>query len=161
MVDLSDSEVSSTCNENDYDDLYDAFQQLLVKSCKLDTAYRKLKSEFKELQNKLEKSLSEEEILKNKMSTLENIEKEIVECASCKRYMFDICILEKHLEDALENKYSEKLALKKNPNRNKYAPNYNKKKKNLKSLGRKRNCLLYECMCGYLFLLHEKGSYFK
>ena len=27
-----DNEVSSTCNENDYDDLYDAFQQLLVNS---------------------------------------------------------------------------------------------------------------------------------
>jgi len=34
--DLSNSEVSSTCNENDYNDLYDAFQQLLVKSSKLD-----------------------------------------------------------------------------------------------------------------------------
>jgi len=64
--DVSDSEVSSTYNENDYDDLYDAFQQLLVKSSKLDTAHRKLKFEFKELQNKLEKSLEEEEILKIK-----------------------------------------------------------------------------------------------
>jgi len=112
--DVSNSEVSSTCNENDYGDLYDVFQQFLVKSSKLDIAHRKLKSEFKELQNKLEKSLKEEEILKNKISTLENKEKEIVECASCKSYMFDICILEKHLDDALENKNSEKLALKKN-----------------------------------------------
>jgi len=55
--DVFDSEVSSTCNENDYDDLYDAFQQLLVKSSKLNIAHRKLKSEFKELQNKLKKSL--------------------------------------------------------------------------------------------------------
>jgi len=60
--DLFKSEVSSTYNENNYDDLCDAFQQLLVKSSKLDTAHRKLKSEFKELQNKLEKSLEEEEI---------------------------------------------------------------------------------------------------
>jgi len=36
---------------------------LLVKSSKLDTTHRKLKFEFKKLQNKLEKSL-EEEILK-------------------------------------------------------------------------------------------------
>ena len=60
---------------------------------------------------------------------LENKEKEIVECASCKSYMFNICILEKHLEDALENKNSEKLDLKKNPNKNKHAHNYNKKNK--------------------------------
>ena len=44
-------------NENDYDDLYDALQQLLVKSSKLDTAHRKLKSDFKDLQSKYEKSL--------------------------------------------------------------------------------------------------------
>jgi len=113
--DVSDSEVSSTCNENDYDDLYDAFHQFLVKSSKL--------------QNKFEKSLKEEEILKNKISTLENKEKEIVECAFCKSYMFDICILEKHLEDALENKIFEKLALKKNSNKNKHAHNCNKKNK--------------------------------
>ena len=60
--DVFDSEVSSTCNENDYKDLYDAFQQLLFKYSKLDTAHKKLKSEFKELQNKLKKSLEEEEI---------------------------------------------------------------------------------------------------
>jgi len=132
--DVSDSEVSSTCNENDYDDLYDAFQQLLLKSSKLDTAHKKLKSEFKELQNKLEKSLEEEEILKNKISTLE---KEIVECAFCKSYMFDICILEKHLEDALENKNSKKLALKKNSNKNSHAHNCNKKNKT------KRTCRVW------------------
>jgi len=34
--DLSNSEASSTCNENDYD----AFQQLFVKSSKLDIAHR-------------------------------------------------------------------------------------------------------------------------
>jgi len=43
--------------------------------------------------------------------------------------MFDICILEKQLEDALENKNCEKPTLKKNPNRNRYAPNYNNKNK--------------------------------
>jgi len=63
------------------------------------------------------------------MSTLENNEKEIFECASYKSYMFDICILEKQLEDALENKNYEKPTLKKNPNRNRYSPNYNKKNK--------------------------------
>jgi len=72
--DSSDSEVSS-CGENDYDALYDAFQQLLVKSSKLDTAHRKLKCDFKDLQSKFEKSLEEEEILKNKISILENKEK--------------------------------------------------------------------------------------
>jgi len=35
---------------------------------------------------------------------LENREIETVECASCKSYMFDLMILEKQLEDALENK---------------------------------------------------------
>jgi len=126
--DDSDNEVSSTCNENDYDDLYDAFQQLLVKSSKLDTAHRKLKYDFKDLQSKFEKSL-EEEILKNKISILENKEKEIGECASCKSYMFDICILEKRLKDALENKNCEKFDLKKNPNKIKHAHNHNKKNK--------------------------------
>jgi len=90
-----DSEVSSTCNENDYDDLCDAFQPLLVKSSKLDTTHKKLKYDFKDSQSKFKKPLEEEEILKNKISTLENKEKEIVECASCKSYMFDICILKK------------------------------------------------------------------
>ena len=52
-----DSEVNSTCIENDYDDLYDVVQQLLVKSSKLDTAHRKLKYDFKDLQSKFEKSL--------------------------------------------------------------------------------------------------------
>jgi len=127
--DDSDSEVNSTCNENNYDDLYDAFQQLLVKSSKLDTAHRKLKSDFKDLQNKFEISLEEKEILKNKISILENKEKETVECASCKSYMFDICILEKHLEDALENNNYEKFDLKKNPNKIEHAHNYNKKNK--------------------------------
>jgi len=93
--DDSDFEVNSTCNENDYDDMYDVFQQLLVKYSKLDTAHKKLKSDFKDLQSKFEKSFKEEEFLKNKISILENEEKETVECASCKSYMFDICILEK------------------------------------------------------------------
>jgi len=38
-------------------DLYDPFQQFFVKSSKLDTTHRKLKSDFKELQSKFEKSL--------------------------------------------------------------------------------------------------------
>jgi len=44
------------------DDLYDAFQQLLVKSSKLDTTHKKLKNNFKELQNKFETSIEEENI---------------------------------------------------------------------------------------------------
>jgi len=122
-----DSEVNSTCHKNDYDDLYDAFQQLLIKSSKLDIAHKKLKSDFKDLQSKFEKSLEEEELLKNKISNLEN--KETVECASCKSYMFDICILKKHLEDALENKNCEKFKIKKNPNKTKHAHNHSFKKK--------------------------------
>jgi len=59
--DDSDSEVSSTCNENDYDDLYDAFQQLPVKSSKLDNTHKKLKYDFKDLQSKFEKSLLKKE----------------------------------------------------------------------------------------------------
>jgi len=47
--------------------------------------------------------------------------------------MFDICILEKHFEDALENKNSKKLALKKNSNKIRYAHNYNKKTKTKRS----------------------------
>jgi len=108
---------------------------LLVKYSKLDTSHRKLKFEFTELQNNFEKSLEEEEIFKNKISTLENKEKEIVECASCKSYMFDICILEKHLEDALENKNSKKLAHKKNSNKNRHAHNCNMKNKTKKTRG--------------------------
>ena len=119
--DDSDSEVNSTCIENDYDD----FQQLLVKSSKLDITHKKLKSDFKDLQSKFEKSLKKEEFLKNKISILENKEKETIECASCKRYMFDICILEKHLEDTLENKNYEKFDLMKNPNKTKHAHNHN------------------------------------
>ena len=76
----------------------------------MDTAHKKLKYDFKDLQCKFEKSLEKEEFLKNKISILE---KENVECASCKSYMFDICILEKHLEDALENKNCEKFDLRK------------------------------------------------
>jgi len=80
---------------------------------------------------------------------------------TCLIYVF----WKKHLEDALENKNSEKLALKKIPNKNKHAHNYNTKNitKRTQSLCRKRNFLLYECTCiyCYLFLLHEKGSYFK
>jgi len=67
--------------------------------------------------------------LKSKISILENKEKEVVECASCKSYMFDICILEKHLEDALENKNCEKFDLKKNPNKTKHAHNHSFKNK--------------------------------
>ena len=80
--------------------MYDAFQQLLHKSSKLDVAHKKLKSDFKDLQNKFKKSLKEEEILKNKISILENKEDENVECTSCKSYMFDLNILEKQVEDA-------------------------------------------------------------
>ena len=90
--DSSDSEVTS-CGENDYDALYDAFQQFLFKSSKLDVAHKKLKFDFKELQSKFEKSLEEEEVLKNKISIVENKESEIIECASCKSYMFDLNIL--------------------------------------------------------------------
>jgi len=57
--------------------------------------HRKLKSEYKTLQKKFEKSLEEDEILKNKISILENKETKNVECASCKSYMFDINTLEK------------------------------------------------------------------
>jgi len=90
--DDSDNEVSSTCNGNDYDDLYDAFQQLLVKSSKLDTAHRKLKYDFKDLQSKFEKSLKEEEILKNKISILETKKKKLLNVlpvkVTCLIYVF-------------------------------------------------------------------------
>ena len=49
--------------------------------------------------------------------------------------MFDICILEKHLENTLENKNSEKLDLKKNPNKNKHAHNHNYKNKTKRTRG--------------------------
>jgi len=78
----SNIEVSSCSNDNDYDSLYDAFQQLLHKSSKLDAAHKKLKYDFKDLQSMLEKSFEAEEILKNKISILENKENENVECAS-------------------------------------------------------------------------------
>jgi len=58
--------------------LYDAFQQLLHKSSKLDVAHKKSKTDFKDLQSKFEKSLEKEEILKNKISILENKETEIL-----------------------------------------------------------------------------------
>jgi len=45
--DHSDNEVKSSNNENDYDSLYYAFQELLAKSSKLDIAHKKLKSDFK------------------------------------------------------------------------------------------------------------------
>jgi len=93
--DLSNSEVSSSDNENDHDSLYDAFQELLAKSSKLDIAHKKLKGDFKELQSNLEKSIEEEKVLKDKILILENREIETVECASCKSYMFDLMILEK------------------------------------------------------------------
>jgi len=121
----SDSEVSSSDNENenDYDSLYDAFQELLAKSSKLDIAHKKLKSDFKELQRNFEKSLEEENALKNKILSLENREIETVECASCKSYMFDLMILENQLKNALENKSFEKhVCEKKNLSRNKYVP---------------------------------------
>jgi len=49
--DNSDNEVSSSDNGNgnDYDSLYDASQELLAKSSKLDIAHKKLKSDFKGL----------------------------------------------------------------------------------------------------------------
>ena len=68
----------------------------------------KLKYDFKELQSKFKKYLEEEEILKSKISILENKKIENVECASCKSYMFDINILQKQLEDATTNKTFEK-----------------------------------------------------
>ena len=45
--------------------------------------------------------------------------------SACLIYVF----WKKHLEDALANKNSEKLAFKKTPNKNKHAHNYNKKNK--------------------------------
>ena len=90
--DDSDFEVNSTCNENDYDDMYDVFQQLLVKYSKLDTAHKKLKSDFKDLQSKFEKSLKEEEILKNKISILETKKKKLLNVlpvkVTCLIYVF-------------------------------------------------------------------------
>jgi len=121
--DHSDSEVSSSDNENDYDSLYDAFQELLAKSNKLDIAHKKLKKDFKELQDNLEKSLEEENVLKNKILSLKIREIEAVECESCKSHMFELMILEKQLKDALENKSFEKHVFeKKNLRRNKYVP---------------------------------------
>jgi len=55
--DSSDNEVSSCSNDNDYDYLYDAFQQLLHKSSKLDVPHKKLKSHFKDLQSNLKNLL--------------------------------------------------------------------------------------------------------
>ena len=108
--DNSDNEVSSSDNGNgnDYDSLYDASQELLAKSSKLDIAHKKLKSDFKGLQRNFEKSLEEENALKNKILSLENREIKTVECASCKSYMFDLMILENQLKNALENKSFEK-----------------------------------------------------
>jgi len=106
--DSSDNEVSSCSNKDDYDSLYDAFQQLLHKSSKLDTTHKKLKPDFKDLQSKFKKYPEEEEILKYKISILENKGTENIECASCKSYMFDINTLEKELEDATNNKSFEK-----------------------------------------------------
>jgi len=53
----SRSQISVSGYNNDYDDLYDAFQQLLHKSSKLDVAHKKIKNDFKDIQNKFEKSL--------------------------------------------------------------------------------------------------------
>ena len=82
--------------------------------------------------------------MKSKISNLENKEKETVECASCKSYMFDICILEKHLENALENKNYEKFNIKKNPNKTKHAHNHSfkNKTKRTQSLGRKKEHII-------------------
>jgi len=102
---------------------------LLFKSSKLDVAHKKLKFEFKELQSKFEKSLEEEEVLKNKISILENKETEIIKCASCKSYMFDLNILEKQLEDALENKSVKKPNFKKNDLSNNKQASKNKNKR--------------------------------
>jgi len=66
--DSSNSEVSSNCIENDYDAIYDAFQQFLFKSSKLNVTHKKLKYDFKELQTKFEKSLEEEKVLKKKFN---------------------------------------------------------------------------------------------
>jgi len=84
--------------------------------------------------------------------------KKIVEFASCKSYKFDICIFEKPLEDALENKNSEKHALTINPNRNRYAPNYNKKNKSKrtrrvwveKGIAYSINSCVATCFCNIL-----------
>ena len=124
------------------------FQELLAKSSKLDIAHKKLKKDFKELQDNLEKSLEEENVLKNKILSLENREIEAVECESCKNYMFELMILEKQLKDALENKSFEKHAFeKKNPSRNKYVPK-NKKTRRVwveKGTAHYRNTCLATC----------------
>ena len=75
------------------------------------------------------KTLEEEEIFKNKISILENKETKNVECASCKSYMFDISILEKQLEDAINNKSFEKPMFRRKVfHKNKQAPkNKNKR----------------------------------
>ena len=154
--DSSDSEVSSY-GENDYDALYDAFQQLLFKSSKLDVAHKKLKFDFKELQSKFEKSLEEEEILKNKISILENKKAENVECASCKSYMFDINILEKQLEDAINNKSFEKPMFRRKVfHKNKQAPT-NKKKRTCRVWVEKGTTHSWNINCFTCFYCMQKG----
>jgi len=159
--DLSDSEVSSSNNKNDYDSLYDAFQELLAKSSKLDTAHKKLKGDFKELQSNLEKSLEEEKVLKDKILILESREIETVECASCKIYMFVLMILEKQLKDALENKSFEKHVFKKmNLSRNKYVPKHKIKRTHRvwveKGIVYSKNT----CIATYFYCM-KKGAYIK
>jgi len=90
--------------------------------------------------------------LKNKISILENKETEIIECASCKSYMFDLNMLEKQLEDALENKSVKKPNFKKNNlSNNKQAPkNKNKRAHRAwfekgKPYSRNMNCVT--CFC--------------
>ena len=136
-------------------------QQLLHKSSKLDAAHKKLKYDFKELQSKFEKSLEEEEILKNKISILENKKTENVEYASCKSYMFDINILEKQLEDALENKSVKKPNFKKNDlSNNKQAPKNKNKRTHRVWVEKGKPYSRNIKMCN-MFLLYAKGAYFK
>ena len=52
-------------------------------------------------------------ILKSLNKTWQPKATTIIECASCKSYMFDLNILEKQLENALENKNFEKPVFKK------------------------------------------------
>ena len=99
--------------------------------------------------------------MKNKILSLENREIEVVECESCKSYMFELMILEKQLKDALENKSFEKHVFeKKNLSRNKYVPK-NKVKRTRRVWVEKGTAHYTKYLFSYLFLLHETRAYIK
>jgi len=102
MVDhkSSGSQVSVNNNNENYDELYNAFQELYYESEKLNFAHSKLKLEYKSLQKNFEKSLEEEEILKSKISILEDGRNVYVECEYCKEHELKISNLEKSLVNA-------------------------------------------------------------